>query len=262
MKRAIKTLIILLAIFGVLPCSARIDGNISKTNFYDLEKTLMPEITPDLTLKTGKYWEKNLFHINKYRPIFMLSNKELYNFAPEKRVSAYQRVASPMIYNISLKESSIKKISLSPPIKKVETKKALPKVAKTVVEPITKTPSLEQNQDALSAFLFEQAKNQGVESYTKLSTALDLKKTKKPANYTLALDLLDDVTRTEPYNAAAYNLKAEIYLAKNDPESAMKNYIEVLNLNPYSKESCLGIAKILEPTNKTLAQKYYDRANQ
>lgn len=222
----------------------------------------MPEIKQDLTLKTGKYWEKNLLYINKYRPIFMLSNKELYKITPEKKANADQNTSTQMIYNISLKTSAVKKISLAEPTKKSEIKKTVPNPTKTVKAPAAKTLTLEENQDALSTFLFEQAKNQGVESYTKISTALSLKQTKKTANYDLALNLLDDVTRVEPYNAAAYNLKAEIYLAKNDPESAMKNYIEVLNLNPYSKESCLGIAKILEPTNKTLAQKYFERASQ
>jgi len=263
---------------GKLPSFAKIDGSISKNHFYDTEKTLMPEYTTDTTLKTGKYWEKNLFYLNKYRPLFMLSNKDLYSLMPEKKVSVYQRINSPSVYSISLKEASIKRISLSPPPKKAvrgiqaisnqkpyqmpDQKPELRAESKIVKNPINKISSVEKKPENQSEFLFEQAKNQGVEIDKKIDTALFLKETKKPENYLLALDLLDDVIRIEPFNAAAYNIKAEIYLEKNDKENAMKNYIEVLKLNPYSKESCLGIAKILEPTNKPLAQKYYDRANQ
>ena len=251
-----------MAIASSLPCVAKIDGAISKTNFNDLEKTLMPEVTPDLSVKTGKYWEKNLFHINKYRPLFMISNKDIYSAVTEQKQNTFQRISTPMIYNISLKDSSIKMVSLSKATKKVALKTPSTKREKQKTTPTAKANSLQKTQDTLSTFLFEQAKNQGVESNTKITTALELKKTRNQANYNLAIDLLDDVTRTEPYNAAAYNLKAELYLEKNDPENAMKNYIEVLNLNPYSKETCLGVAKILESTNKTLAQKYYDRASQ
>lgn len=265
MKLSIKTLIIFTTVIGALfktfPCSAKLDGAVSKNTFYDLEKTIMTEVEPDTTLNTGKYWEKNLFYINKYRPLFMLSNKDLYSLTPEKRDNYYQKVQAPMIYNISLKDSSIVKVSLSQPAKKAPPKTKV-NTPKTASKPSVKTSFLEQKPDPQSTFLFEQAKNQGVDTDTKFETAFALKATKKPANYTLALDLLDDIIRIEPYNAAAYNLRAEIYVAKNDAKQAMQNYIEALNLNPYSKESCLGIAKILEPTNKTLAQKYYNRASQ
>ena len=269
LKLPIKNLIVLVAVVGIVQCGNSpswgfFDGSVSKNNFYDTKNTIMPELTPETDLKTGKYWEKNLFYLNKYRPIFMLSNKELYNLMPEKKVSVFQRVTTPSVYNISLKQSAVKKITISPIPKKIDTTNeakaspwATPQFAKT---PAAKTSSFEQNQIAKANFLFEQAKNQGVDTDKKIDTALILKETKTAQNYALALDLLDDVTREEPYNAIAYNIKAEIYLEKNDTKSAMENYIEVLKLNPYSKESCLGIAKILEPTNKPLAQKYYDRA--
>lgn len=270
LKLPIKNLIVLFAVVGIFQCGNSacgfFDGSISKNGFYDAQNTLMPELKPDNDLKTGKYWGKNLFYLNKYRPIFMLSNKELYNLMPEKKVSVFQRVTSPSVYNISLKETSVKKLTLLPLPKKIDLPveaKASPLVAPQFTKAsATKISSFEQNQIAQSNFLFEQAKNQGVGTDKKIDTAVSLMRTKKSQNYLLALDLLNDVTREEPDNAIAYNIKAEIYMEKNDTEKAMKNYIEVLKLNPYSKESCLGIAKILEPTNKPLAQKYYNRANQ
>jgi len=40
----------------------------------------------------------------------------------------------------------------------------------------------------------------------------------------------------------------------------MENYVEAIKLNPTSKQSYLGIAKILENKNKELAKKYYEMA--
>lgn len=244
-----KKLIICVAIlgFGILPSFARIEGKISKQHFYDTEKTIMPEVEIDTTLKTGKYWEKNLFYLNKYRPLFMLSNKELFNLMPEKKVNIAHRINAPSVYNISLKASSINTNIPTTAPKKQETKKE---------------PPSSQISDIQTFSLYEQAKNKGADSDKKIDTAILLKETNVASNYNLALDLLDDVTRTEPYNAYAFYIKGEIYSKKKDSENAIKNYAQALKLNPYSKQSCLGIAKILEPTNKSLAQKYYDKAKE
>lgn len=248
LKSLTRNLIISLSLIGLssVPCFAKIEGMVSKRHFYDLEKTIMTDVSPDTTSVTEKYWEKNLFYSNKYHPLFMLSNKELYNLMPEKKASVIQRINAPSIYNISLKNATINKIALANiPIK--------PEVAKK------KTITTEV-KDQKSIYLYEQAKSQDIDTEKKTDTAIILKNTKNPSNYNMAIDLLNDVTKTEPYNAYAYYIKGELYFAKNDRENAMKNYTEALKLNPYSKQSCLGIAKILEPTNKELAQKYYDRA--
>lgn len=234
---------------GILPSIAKIDGGISKSHFFDNEKTLMTEITPNKTLKTAKYWEKNLLYFNKYKPLFMLSNKDLYNLMPEENVSVIQRIATPTVYNISLKTASIKTVSLAP------QKTIKPAKATMLTKP---TPTAKPY--AASSSVYEQAKNPGVEPEEKVNAAITLKNSKNPANYTLALDLLNDVTEKEPYNAYAFYLKGEMYAAKKDFENAMKNYVEALKINPSSKQCCTGIAKILEPTNKELAQKYYARA--
>ena len=244
-----KNIIFLLAMglgFGILPSYSKIDGGISKTHFYDADKTIMTDIEPNKTLTTGKYWEKNLLRFNKYRPVFMLSNKELYDLMPNEEVSVVQRISTPTVYNISLKSSSIKKISIgSAPKMAVAKKKNIAVVKKT-------EPKLNS--------IYEQAKNPDVEPEKKIDTALLLKETKVSSNYALAIDLLNDVTRKEPYKAYAFYLKGEIYSAQKNSQEAMKNYVEALKINPTSKQCCLGIAKILEPTNKTLAQKYYDKA--
>ena len=249
LKLSTKNLIITaVALFvGVLPVCAKINGGISKQHFYDLEKTLMPEITPDTSLQTEKYWEKNVFHVNKYRPIFMLSNKDLYDLKPNKKTIASNRFAIPSVYTVSFKTTNVKKISLATVPQKV------PKAQATAQKP-------NENIDLQSISLYENAKNQGVDSDQKIETAILLKETKNTKNYLLAIDLLDDVTRKEPYNAYAYYIKGELYSAQSDSENAMKSYVEALKLNPYSKQSCLGIAKVLEPTNKMLAQKYYEKA--
>lgn len=238
---------------GILPSLAKIDGQISKNSFYDTEKTLMTEIAPDKTLKTGKYWEKNLMYFSKYRPIFMLTNKELYDLMPKERVGVVQRISAPAIYNVSLKTATIKKVSLNQPKPIAQGKKE--ETTKTVAT-ITSTPK----HDTKMISFYEQAKNPEVEPEQKIDVATMLKDSKNSANYELAIDLLDDVVRKEPYNAYAYYLKGEIYSQKNDSTNAVKNYAEALKINPSSKQCCLNIAKILEPTNKELAQKYYDMA--
>lgn len=247
MKLLTKNLTVCLCLIGLgaMPCFAKIEGIVSKHHFYDLEKTIMTDVQPNTTSATEKYWEKNLFYSNKYHPLFMLSNKELYNLMPEKKTSIVQRINTPSVYNISLKNATINKIALATPSKKSET---------------PKKKAVSEQKDMQATYLYEQAKNQETDIEKKTDTAIVLKNTKNPSNYNMAIDLLNDVTKQEPYNAYAFYIKGELYYAKNDRENAMKNYTEALRLNPYSKQSCLGIAKILEPTNKELAQKYYDRA--
>lgn len=250
----VKKTIILSVIFGlmVLPSFAKFDGEVSKSHFYDTDKTIMTEAPLNKTLTTGKYWENNLFYFNKYRPLFMLSNKDLYDLMPKENVSVIQRIATPSVYNISLKTASIKTFSLDPqpPAKKHIEPKAEPK---KVVANVSKP-------DSILVSLYEQAKNPDTEAETKVDTAILLKESKKLSNYGLAIDLLDDVTKKEPYNAYAFYLKGELYSEQKDSENAMKNYVEAIRINPTSKQCYFGIAKVLEPTNKELAQKYYAKA--
>lgn len=233
--------------FGILPSYAKIDGGISKTNFFDTSKTIMEEIEPNYTLTTGKYWDSNPLRVNKYRPLFMLSNKELFSLMPRDEVGVVQRISAPTVYNISLKSSSITKVSLNP-----SPAKALNLPPKAVVKPVLKQ---EFNSEYNS--IYEQAKNPNVEPEAKVDAAILLKNSKITSNYIRAIDLLNDVTRKEPYNAYAFYLKGEVYGAQKDSQNAMKNYIQAIKINPTSKQCYFGIAKILESSNKELAQKYY-----
>lgn len=251
LAKKILTLSVILGI-SISPSIANFEGKVTKSHFYDTEKTLMTEMTADKNLKTGKYWEKNLLYFNKYRPIFMLTNKELYDLMPKENVGVVQRISAPAIYNVSLKTATIKKVSLSQPKAIAQTKQT---------EQPTKTVAVKEvKHDSKMIAFYEQAKNPEVEPEQKIDVATMLKDSKTPANYDLAIDLLDDVTRKEPYNAYAYYLKGEVYTQKNDSANAVKNYAEALKINPSSKQCYLNIAKILEPTNKELAQKYYDMA--
>jgi len=224
----------------LLPANAKFNAGISKNHFYDTQKTIMKEISPNIVPNTDNYWEKNTFFTNKYLPLFMLSNKDLISYLPPKKHKIINRMIIPSVYNVSFKTAPVTNVSLGGG-KKNE-----------VVS--------NQEFDVKWMMLYEQAKNKEADSDKKIETAVLLKDTKNVSNYNLAIDLLDDVTRQEPYNAYAYNLKGDIFFVKNDKENAMKNYVEALKLNPLSKQSCLGIAKILEPTNKELAQKYFEKA--
>ncbi len=240
----IKISILTIIILGALPVFAKMEGKVSQDFFYDTEKTIMTEIAPSKTLRTENYWSKNVLVFGKYRPMFMLSNKDLYNLMPRENTSIVQRISTPAVYNISLKTASIVPISLKPISEK--------KPARAGAEKKTA-----QNSEKIWSAFYEQAKNPEVDSDAKIETAILLRDSKKKENYTMALDLLNDITKKEPYNAYAFYLKGEIYASLKSPESAMRNYVEALKINPASKQSCLGIAKILEPTNKELAQKYY-----
>lgn len=242
---------------GILPSFANFEAEISKNSFYDTEKTIMTQITPNETLKTGKYWANNLFYSNKYRPLFMLSNKELYDLMPKENVSIVQRINTPSIYNISLKSSSITAVSLTPV--KTENLSITPKSNTVIYAPKNIVKTDEINAKLISQY--EEAKNPQADIETKLKTALLLKESASASQQKLAIDLLDDVTKKEPYNAYAFCLKGELYSQLKDSQNAMKNYIEALKLNPTSKQCYLGIAKILESTNKQLAQKYYEKAS-
>lgn len=255
--KSVKNMAILSILIGIgtLPAYSKLDGGISKSHFFDTEKTIIEDIQPDTTIKTGKYWEKNLFYANKYRPLFMLSNKELFDLTPKDDM-VETRLSTPSVYNISLKTNSIKTISFTQNKKKTAT----PKIATKPKAKIEK-PLIHKNNQEVAASIYEQAKNPEVEPESKIKAAILLKNSKKTSNYLLALDLLDDVTRKEPYNAYAFYLKGELYSIQNSPQSAMKNYVESLKINPTSKQCYIGIAKILELTNKELAQKYYAKAD-
>lgn len=240
-----RSIIIFTFALSVIPAYANISGGISQTNFYDTEKTIMTDLAADKEIVTEKYWSKNLFYPNKYKPLFMLSNKDLFDLAAPKKISRIQRNEVPSVYNISFKTSSIKTVSLKTVQKETTNKVGL-------------LPPQSGTLDLLSAY--EQAKNSDAEIEDKINTAVTLKNSKTPTNYKLALDLLNDVTKAEPANAYAYYLKGELFALQNSPKSAMKNYIEALKINPTSKQCYTGIAKILEPNNKELAQKYYDMA--
>lgn len=230
---------------AVLPACASLNGGISRSSFYDTEKTIMTDLSVDKNITTGKYWSKNLLYPNRYRPLFMLSNKDLFNMNPAKRVKIVQRNEAPAIYNISFKTSSLKTISLTPEVKQ------------QVIKNETKNPE-DANIDLISAY--EKAKNPTAGVEDKINTVVLLKNTKKSVNYKMALDLLNDITKEQPLNAYAYYLKGELYAMQNSPASAMTNYIEALKINPKSKQCYSGIAKILEPNDKELAQKYYEMA--
>lgn len=259
-----KKLILLISLgLVVLPSYANFEGKIAKNHFYDCEKTIMSENVFDKTLTTGKYWEKNLFYANKYRPLFMLSNKELYDLMPKESISIVQRISTPSIYNISLKTATINKVSITQiPKRQIEPNKNVQLQKQTTPKKVMAKQPLEKQPlyDLQAKSLYEGAKGSDVDSEKKIDTAVLLKNSKNTYNYTLAINLLDEVTKQEPYNAYAFYLKGEIYSGKKDPQNAMKNYIEALKINPCSKQCCIGIAKILEPTNKTLAQRYYERA--
>lgn len=273
-KMGFKKLAILSILLGLgIPVFAKIEAGISQTHFYDTEKTIMNETASDTTVKTEKFWSNNPFYLSKYRPLFMLSNKELYDLMPRENVSVIQRITAPSVYNVSFKTASITTVSLGSKaddsrVRPVHRNQQTPLVTDSRVQFVASKDLVPQGQDKSKLsfedrkfiYEYEQAKNPYVDSDAKIEAATYLKDSKKVTYHKLALDLLDDVTRTEPYNAYAFYLKGEIYAKDKSSQNAIKNYIAALKLNPTSKQCYLGIAKVLEPTNKKLAQKYYEKA--
>ena len=246
-----KSIIISQIVFAMftLPSVAKINGEISKSHIYDVEKTIMSEIIIGEKIQNEEYWDENLTYFSKYKPLFMLSNKELFNFNSKPKRKIIKRVVTPSVYRISLKNSSIKPVSNLTDLP-VQEKSAVAKLEmKTVKE---ETPELLAQ--------YKKAKGQNMDSDKKIEIATVLKSSQKTENYTLAIDLLNDVTEQEPYNAYAFYLKGEIYSVQKDLKNAIMNYAQALKINPSSKKCCLGIAKAIEPTNKELAQKYYNKA--
>lgn len=244
---------------------AKIEAGITRTHFYDTEKTIMKEVSLDVTPRTEKFWSNNPFYFSKYRPLFMLANKELYDLTPlAERANVVQRIVAPSVYNVSLKSSSIVSVSLKPDSENAA--RSVIKDSRAHFNPMQNTtssniaaaqPSFEERK---YIFEYERAKNPCVDSDEKIEAANFLKTSKSVSHHKMALDLLDDVTEKEPYNAYAFYLKGEIYAKDKSPQNAIKNYVAALKLNPTSKQCYIGIAKVLEPTNKPLAQKYYEKA--
>lgn len=244
---------------------AKIETGISQTHFYDTEKTIMKEVSNEAPPRTEKFWSNNPFYFSKYRPLFMLASKELYDLTPlAERANIVQRVVAPSVYNVSLKNSSIVSVSLKPesssmarPVIKDSRAHFNPMQNATTPVIAVAQPNFE---DRKYIFEYERAKNPYVDSDEKIEAASFLKESKSFSHHKMALDLLDDVTRKEPYNAYAFYLKGEIFAKDKSPQNAIKNYVSALRLNPTSKQCYIGIARILEPTNKSLAQKYYEKA--
>ncbi|MCQ2789256.1 MAG: hypothetical protein MJ229_02650 [bacterium] len=241
--------VLVLVIYSALPSFAKLDGKITQSYIYDKTNTLMVEDKFIPAIKTEEYWNNNELRANKYQPLFLLSNKELINLIPKEPVSIVDRIVTPDVYNISLKKSSIINVSFAE--KNSTTKKVdlRPQVQKTQAK---STPNYNE--------LYKQAKSSDTDTDIKIDIAKKLKDTHNIQNCIMALDILNDVTKSEPYNAYAFYLKGELFIFKKDANNAMKCYLEALKINPTSKQCYLGIAKILEPSNKTLAQKYYDKA--
>lgn len=190
MLKKIVVLSVILEI-SILPALAKFSCVPSKNCFYNPNQTLMTEMSfqIDKNIETESFWKQNLLYFNKYTPLFMLSNTELYDLTPKE--------------NPTLENKAIDDVSLE---KKVN--------------------------DYLSE-----------------------------KNYPSAIKFLNDVTGKEPYNAYAFYLKGQVFLKQNDFENAMKNYVQALKINPLSQQCYLSIARILEPTNKKLSDKYYEKAN-
>lgn len=264
--RLINKLTILSILLGLgVPSFAKIEAGIMQTHFYDTEKTIIKEVALDTTLRTEKFWSNNPFYFSKYRPLFMISNKEIYDLKPVvERANVVQRAVSPSVYNVSLKNSSITSISLKPesgnaPRVMVKDSRAQFNPVQNASAPIiVATP--QKPEESRFIFEYERAKNPYVDSDEKIEAANLLKASKSLSYHKMALDLLDDVTKNEPYNAYAFYLKGEIYAKDKSPQNAIKNYVAALRLNPTSKQCYLGIARVLESTNKSLAQKYYEKA--
>lgn len=240
---------LVLVMFSGLPSFAKLDGKVSQTHIYDKTNTLMMENNFTPTIKTEEYWDKNELRANKYQPLFLLSNKELINLIQKEPVSIVDRIVTPDVYNISFKKSSIINVSFAEKNPSSKNVALRPQVQK---KQATSTPNYNE--------LYEQAKNPNTDTDIKIDIAKKLKDTHNIQNCIMALDILNDVTKAEPYNAYAFYLKGELFIYKKDANNAMKCYLEALKINPTSKQCYLGIAKILEPSNKTLAQKYYDKA--
>ena len=252
----------LVAVLGILLASqcahAKIEGAVSQEHFFDSKKTLTPEIKVQKEAKIQEYWSENALQINKYKPFFMLSNKELYNFKPEPKKTYSYKV--PSVYNVSFKSSKVKTVSFDK-TDQIKTLRELKDIDKA--KEANKAPKDAKSTTNLQALkMYEKMKSTNVDADEKINVAITLKETKRYPNYQLALNLLDEVTEKEPYNAYAFFIKGEVYSAKKDIEHAVINYVEALRINPYSKKSYLGLARVIEPTNKALAQKYYEKAKE
>lgn len=254
--------------FATLPASANLQGGVFKTNFIDTSDTISVEIKPETKIKLSKYWDTNFFCLNRYRPLFMLSNKDLIKLMPEHNQSVVERIMTPSVYSISFRNSSITHISLKsqPVIPLKFAKKYSPIITHNENIP-TKTISIKNPEiktitppkDTTQLRPTKIAKEESCEDLIK--KAVMLKNTKKSANYTTALNILNQVLKKEPKNVTALIVKGDIYYQKGEMENSMQNYANAVRINPLSKDGCLGIAKILEQTDKMLAQKYFARAN-
>ena len=211
------------------PCFAKFNGSISQEYIYDVEKTIMYEIKPKLEVKNSSFWDNNFFTTNRYSTYNFLSNKNLYyNFNYSGKPVVLRRIATPSIYNISLKNSSLKVTPLNP------TKKIV----------VTTTSAYEKA-------LVSNDINE------KIKTVIYLKN----SDSKLALQLTENILKFEPQNAHVYFLRGEIYYKLQNYDKAMENYAHALQINPKSYQCCIGIAKILDKSNHELALKYYEKAS-
>ena len=232
--------------FGILQACAwpLLRGNAQKQYFYDTETTIMYEDYTNNELKHDTYWTKNIFQGNKYKPSFMLSGKELIKLVTAKKKTEIKYASAPRIYNISLKNSSIVNVSLNSP----------------GIYTINSDTTINNAEDEKYLAMYRVAKGSLADSEQKIDVAVSLKESGIVKNYIRAIDLLNEVTAKDPTNSYAFCLKGQLFYLKNDNENAMKCYLKALDIDPDNKDCYYGIAKIIEPINKSLADKYYNSA--
>jgi len=206
----------------------------------DMQDSILLELPTYQNFSLSQYTVENLANKNNY--LFLLSNKDLVRQEIKKTQKISNKISIPNVYTISLKPQ-------------LEAQPVLAQISTPAVSSISENLT---NVSTSPIVLYNYAKNGDTSS--KIDVAIKLIEINQISTNMLAEDLLNEVLKSDSENPYAYYLKGNLDYNRKKYEDAMKNYVTSYKLNPYSVQSCLGIAKILDKTNKQLAQKYYEKA--
>lgn len=221
--------------------------SVSKDFYIDTESILA-----DFETKQGIAFDDDFVYLKSFRPIYMLSSRNL-KFFEKKTVEKSYIPNVPSVYNLSFKPMETK--SETP---MALTVKSEPKT-KSIEELMGKINKLteERNFQAANTLYEEVIQNypKRFETYHKYGLSLISSK-----NYHKAIYAFTQATALNPDYAPSYYFLGNVYFQLKDYNNALKQYLKATKINPYSLDSYYKIALTLEKIdNKPLAAQYYSK---
>ncbi len=242
-----KYLFLITVLLLTVNCALSMPMSATVSQDYDLGFESVVKRKFSEILKFSKIFEKNddIFYQKGYRPIYMLSIKELYYQEPVVKSNIEKRKI-PNTYNISFASNNVKsteKVSF------IEREK----FNITDIENIEKDGDFNKIQNRYRKLIVNNPER--IELLYKYAQFLY-----KNSKYKEAIAVLNDIiSKDSGFVLASYTL-GNIYFDLGEYKNAIKANLAVIKRNPYCADAYYNIASALERMQKfSLAMDYYQK---